>query len=253
MHPVTPPKANKIVIKGGSGNACYEMIKQTESEVTIAPNTLNVWDEIETLTINLQTPTEGIVNEYLIQFTSGSTPTVLNLPEDVKWTTPLKINANKIYQISIVNNLAAYAEFNALNVPQIILNLTQDDIQEIDGGLQIINPDMTSQLPALCAWIIATEHTGEDIDNAVGELGEPMPSEMLNMISGVVYDDGFLIIKLPPEWDSLELVYGFGLRESTMEPSMPQDMYLLIPNDFMSNPIMAVLDLTTEALMISMW
>lgn len=117
IHPVTPPKTNKVVIKGGSGNACYEMIKQTESEVTIAPNTLNVWDEIGTLNINLQAPTEGIVNEYLIQFTSGSTPTVVTLPEDVKWTTPLKIKANKIYQISIVNNLATYAEFNALNVP----------------------------------------------------------------------------------------------------------------------------------------
>ena len=117
IHPVTPPKTNKVVIKGGSGNACYEMIKQTESEVTIAPNTLNVWDEIETLTINLQAPTEGIVNEYLIQFTSGSTPTVVTLPEDVKWASPLKTKANKIYQISIVNNLAAYAEFNALNVP----------------------------------------------------------------------------------------------------------------------------------------
>lgn len=58
---------------------------------------------------------------------------------------------------------------------------------------------MISQLQTLCSWIVANEHTGEDIDNKIGELGEPLPSEMLNTIPGVVYEEGFLIIKFPPE------------------------------------------------------
>ena len=145
IHPVTPPKTNKVVIKGGSGNACYEMIKQTESEVTIAPNTFNVWDEIETLTINLQTPTEGIANEYLIQFTSGSTPTVLTLPEDITWGSELKIEAYKIYQISILNNLGTFLEFKGkVTLPSFEINLQEYDPNDID---------LQNNLQTLMAWV----------------------------------------------------------------------------------------------------
>ena len=49
--------------------------------------------------------------EYILQFASGSTPTVLSLPDAIKWQQPLIIKANCIYQISIVNNLATYGEW----------------------------------------------------------------------------------------------------------------------------------------------
>jgi hypothetical protein len=104
---------------------------------------------------------------------------------------------------------------------------------------------MISQLQPLCAWIVANEHTGEDIDNKMSELGEPLPPEMLNMIPGVTHDGRFLIINFPPEDDLPEVVYGFGFRASAMNPDMPESMYLLVPIDFISNPIAASLDLDT--------
>ena len=220
---------------------------------TISPNTLHKWDEVVELTLTLGAETPGIVNEYLIQFTSGATPTVVTVPEDVKWASPLKIKANRIYQISIVNNLATYAEFNALNVPQITLDITENDVQGEGSQIQIINPDMISELQTLCSWIVANEHTGEDIDNKMAELGEALPPEALNMIPGVVCDDGFLIINFPPEEGLPELIYGFGIRRSALAPDQfPESMYTLVPNDFMNNPIGAMLDLNTGDLILQM-
>ena len=77
---------------------------------------------------------------------------------------------------------------------------------------------MISQLQTLCSWIIANEHTGEDIDGKMTELGEALPPEALNTVPGVVYEDGFLIINFPPEAGLPELVYGFGIRMSALAP-----------------------------------
>lgn len=98
---------------------------------------------------------------------------------------------------------------------------------------------MISQLQTLCGWIVANEHTGEDIDNKMSELGESLPPEMLNMITGVTYDDGFLIINFPPEDDLPEIVYGFGIRGSFLNPDTPDSIYLLVPNDMMNTPVLA--------------
>lgn len=48
----------------------------------------------------------GIANEYMFQFSSGVTPTVLNLPEGVKWIGSSVVRANRTYQVSILNNIA---------------------------------------------------------------------------------------------------------------------------------------------------
>ena len=109
---------------------------------------------------------------------------------------------------------------------------------------------MISQLQPLCSWIIGSEHTGEDVDNKMSELGETLPPEMLNMIPGVTHDDGFLIINFPPENDLPEVVYGFGIRASFLNSETPESMYLLVPNDFTNNPVLAMLDLDTGNLML---
>lgn len=79
------------------GAASTTITNQSSTTATIAPNTLNKWEEVAELTLALGAETPGIVNEYLIQFTSGATPTVVTVPEDVKWASPLKIKANRIY------------------------------------------------------------------------------------------------------------------------------------------------------------
>ena len=73
---------------------------------------LNVWGVVENLDITLAEPTDNtIVNEYMIQFTSGATATTLTLPNTIKWMATPNIQTNKVYQLSIINNLAIIGEF----------------------------------------------------------------------------------------------------------------------------------------------
>lgn len=97
-------KADKVsVVSGGSGT----VTKQLNS------NTLYEFGECTSLTITLAAEISGIRNEYMFEFVSGSTPTQLFIPAEVKWSKPdgseaepPTIEANTTYEISIVNNKA---------------------------------------------------------------------------------------------------------------------------------------------------
>lgn len=65
-----------------------------------------MFGEKETLTITLASTDNNYYHEYMFEFTSGTTPTTLSLPEDVKWIGESTIEASKTYQVSIVNNIA---------------------------------------------------------------------------------------------------------------------------------------------------
>lgn len=84
-----------------------KVIEHTTSEtsVSIAPNILHRWGDMETLTIAFS---EGGSrrNEYMIEFSCGETPTALTLPSSVIWADELELEPDTIYQISIENNLA---------------------------------------------------------------------------------------------------------------------------------------------------
>lgn len=78
----------------------------SSTTLSIAPNVLHKWGTVSTLTITLTAPTDtSVYNEYMIQFSSGSTPTTLSVPSTVKWVSEPMIEANKTYQISIVDNI----------------------------------------------------------------------------------------------------------------------------------------------------
>lgn len=81
---------------GGSG----EVVKE------ILPNVYYEFGEVTSLTITLGTEKPGILNEYLFKFTSGSTPTVLNLPESLKWIGNNSIDPSKTYIVSILSGIA---------------------------------------------------------------------------------------------------------------------------------------------------
>ena len=99
-------------VKAGGANEAT-IIRQTESTASIQPNVLNIWDEVQELDITLLPPTDNnIVNEYMVQFTSGDVATTLILPDSIKWASVPVIQPNKIYQLSIVNNLAVMGEFS---------------------------------------------------------------------------------------------------------------------------------------------
>lgn len=90
-------KANIIsIISGGAG-----VVTQT-----IDPNKLYKFGEVSSLNITLGSEIPNIYNEYMFEFTSGDTPTVLTLPETVKWIGDSLVDNNKTYQVSIVNNIA---------------------------------------------------------------------------------------------------------------------------------------------------
>lgn len=74
----------------------------------LSPNKYYRFGRCTSLTIMLSAETSDILNEYMFEFISGATATVLNLPETVKWNngnTPT-IEANKKYIVSIVSNIA---------------------------------------------------------------------------------------------------------------------------------------------------
>lgn len=91
------------VESGGSGTVTKQ----------INPNTFYEFGEVTSLTITLAAEESGILNEYMFEFVSGTTPTMLSIPETVGWMggKAPTIEANKTYQVSIVNNLAVIASF----------------------------------------------------------------------------------------------------------------------------------------------
>lgn len=104
--------SGNIVIEGGSGGSssggAYAEVNHGTSDTTftLTPNTFHIWDEVASLDLSFGAETSGVANEYLFQFTSGATATSLTVPDTVEWVdgTPT-IEANKTYQVSIVNNI----------------------------------------------------------------------------------------------------------------------------------------------------
>ena len=99
-------KINAVVSEATAGLADIPQVDQTETTCTIQPNVFNIWGEVASLDITLGEEQEGIVNEFLFQFTSGETPTTLILPDTIKWVNDApEIEANMTYQCSIINNI----------------------------------------------------------------------------------------------------------------------------------------------------
>lgn len=79
----------------------------------LQPNTFYKFGECSSLTITLAAEKSGILNEYMFEFISDSTPTTLTDIPNIKWQNGDKLvpEANCTYQVSIVNNCAVYAKF----------------------------------------------------------------------------------------------------------------------------------------------
>ena len=78
----------------------------SNTTISIEPNTLYKWGEVQTLSISLTTPEDNsIVNEYMFEFVSGSTATTLSLPDTIQWVSTPSVEANTTYQCSIMNNV----------------------------------------------------------------------------------------------------------------------------------------------------
>ena len=88
-------KANKISV-----------VQTSTSTIEINSNTFYKFGEVASLNITLTSITDNtIYNEYMFEFVSGATATTLTLPDTIKWLETPTIDANKIYQCSIVDNI----------------------------------------------------------------------------------------------------------------------------------------------------
>lgn len=75
----------------------------------LSPNEFYVFGEVSSLTLTFAAGEAGVVNEYHFRFESGSTPTVLDLPVDVEMPDSFSVDANTIYEISIIGNYGVFA------------------------------------------------------------------------------------------------------------------------------------------------
>lgn len=74
--------------------------------VDIAPDVLHVWGVVAELTLQLaEEPDDGLLHEYMVEFVSGETPTILSLPASVKWVVEPEMESGRRYQLSIVNGI----------------------------------------------------------------------------------------------------------------------------------------------------
>ena len=95
QHQDISGKANKISV-----------VQTSASTIEINPNTFYKFGEVASLNITLASITDNtIYNEYMFEFVSGTTATTLTLPSSIKWLETPTIDANKIYQCSIVDNV----------------------------------------------------------------------------------------------------------------------------------------------------
>ena len=92
--------------KGDSGIMSSVLIEGATPTQSISPNKFYKFESVTTLTITFSPEPPNVLNEYMFQFTSGETATVLNMPDSVRWIGDHTIEPNKTYQVSIVNNLA---------------------------------------------------------------------------------------------------------------------------------------------------
>lgn len=90
------------------GSGCITSVNSGTGEITaeLIPNVFHVFGEVSALNISFGEGLPNMMNEYMFQFTSGVNPTVLTLPEGVKWIGSSVVSANRTYQVSILNNIA---------------------------------------------------------------------------------------------------------------------------------------------------
>lgn len=99
---------NGINGKDGTNGKNYsvQVVESTSSTQEIQPNKFYKFGEVSSLNITLAAITDtSVLNEYMFEFVSGSTATTLTLPNIIKWLETPSIEANKIYQCSIVDNI----------------------------------------------------------------------------------------------------------------------------------------------------
>lgn len=97
------------------GVVSYPVVNHGTADTTFAltPNVMHVWGEVGSLTITLGAETDGVVNEYAFQFTSGATATTLTYPSNLKWSNGIVpiVESDSTYEVRVINNCAVCTAF----------------------------------------------------------------------------------------------------------------------------------------------
>ena len=94
-----------------STKECVPFNDSTDRVISLEPTIHYDFGEVENLSLDFaETVDEFSIyrNEYSFTFISGTTPTVLTLPSSVQWANELTVEANKRYEISIVDNIGLW-------------------------------------------------------------------------------------------------------------------------------------------------
>lgn len=100
---------------GDSVKAKTRIVNHGTSDITyqLAPNEFHIWGEVASLNLTLKPEANGYVSGYWFRFTSGSTPTVVTLPNTVQWyyDNGFVVEANKTYEVTIIDGYACYTDY----------------------------------------------------------------------------------------------------------------------------------------------
>lgn len=102
-------------LDGASGVSVRVEKTSEDTVVELESNKLYIFPEMASLTVTLGEPTDAsIANEYHLLFTSPSdSATEFSIPDTIKVPTSWSIDAGKIYEISILENVLTYMSWEA--------------------------------------------------------------------------------------------------------------------------------------------
>lgn len=98
------------------GDVPLSVIEQTEDDVTISPNCLNLWSSaLSSLSVSFDSGESGTLSEYMMQFSVSGSSFSLSFADDVTWLDgdEPEFEDGWTYQISVVNGLAVYGGWEA--------------------------------------------------------------------------------------------------------------------------------------------
>lgn len=98
---------------GGSGGTVRIEKLSTDTAVELEPNKLYVFPEMAELSVTLAEPSDtSIVSEYHFVFQSGAASTTLTIPDAINIPSGFAVDANKIYEISVMENCLTYQSWD---------------------------------------------------------------------------------------------------------------------------------------------
>lgn len=101
-------------LDGISGVPVRQEMTAVDTVAELQPNRLYVFPEMSTLTLTFAAPSDtSAANEYHCIFRSGATATTLSIPDTISIPDSFTVDANKVYELSIMEECLTYQAWEA--------------------------------------------------------------------------------------------------------------------------------------------